>query len=146
MANIRKQVQSEDTVERVPFGAQRSKLQVKDKIKGYSLRWFNDIDGRIQRAEEGGYVFVQKNEVPRLGQGALHEDNSDVNSKVSKVVSRGDPVIRAYLMKIKDSYYAEDQRSKEAVNAEIDKALREGTPGGNVVDNQYVPKGHVQRV
>lgn len=146
MANQRKKTQSKDKVERVPFGAARSKLQVKDEIKGYHLRWFNDQDGRLQRAQEGGYVFVTKDEVPRLGQGALHEDNTDLNSKVSKVVSRGEPIIRAYLMKIKQSYYDQDQKAKEEGNRDIDRALREGTPGGNVVGNQYVPKGHVQQI
>jgi hypothetical protein len=129
------------------FGAHRTKLQVEDKIKGYVLRWFNDVDGRVQRAQDGGYEFVDPKEVPRLGQGALHQDNSDVNSKVSKVVSRGKQVpIRAYLMKIKEEWYNEDQKKKEQVNQQIDDALRGGEPGGNVVENQYVPKGHKQQI
>ena len=129
---------SESKRHRVPFGAHRTKLQVDDTIKGYVLRWFNDMDG--------GYEFVNPSEVPRLGQGALHQDNSDVNSKVSKVVSRGEPPIRAYLMKIKKEWYDEDQAAKESQNAQVDEALRSGSPGGNVVDNQYVPKGHTQRI
>lgn len=131
---------------RIPFGAHRTKLQVEDKLKGFVLRWFNDMDGRIQRAVDGGYQFVNPSEVPRLGQGALHQDNSDLNAKVSKVVSRGEPPIRAYLMKIKQEWYKEDQLAKESENAKIDEALRNGSPGGNVVDNQYVPKGHTQRI
>lgn len=144
MSTARKGEQSEGTRKRIPFGAHRSKLHVEDKIEGYVLRWFNDIDGRIERAQEGGYVFVHRKEVPRLGQGALHQDNTDVNSKVSKVVSRGEPVIRAYLMKIKEGYYREDQEAKEEVNRQVDDALRAGRPGGNVVENQYVPDGHKQ--
>ena len=146
MANTRKSQKSKDKVARVPFGAHRTKLQVEDEIKGYFLRWFNDTDGRCERALEGGYVYVEKSEVPRLGQGQLHQENTDLNSRVSKVVSRGDPVIRAYLMKIKNSYHKQDQVAKEAINQEVDKALRDGTPGGNVVENQYVPKGHVQQI
>lgn len=131
---------------RVPFGAHRTKLQV-EGIKGYRLRWFNDIDGRIERAMEGGYVFVERDEVPSLGEGALHQDNSDVNSKVSKIVSKGNKKpVRAYLMKIKDEWYDEDQLAKESVNQRVDDALRQGQPGGNVVENQYVPKGHVQQI
>lgn len=132
--------------QRIPFGAHRKKLHVTDEIKGFVLRWVNDRDGRIQRALDGGYEFVEPSEVPRLGQGALHQENSDINSKVSKVVSRSDPPMRAYLMKIKKAWYDEDQRTKEAENAQIDEALRSGSPGGNVVDNQYVPKGHTQRI
>jgi hypothetical protein len=146
MANTRKKTASKGKVERVPFGTHRSKLEVTDEIKGYHLHWFNDQDGRLQRALDGGYVYVERSEVPRLGGGALHQDNTDVNSKVSKVVSRGDKVIRAYLMKIKNSFYNQDKKAKADVNNEIDKALRDGTPGGNTVENQYVPKGHVQQV
>lgn len=132
-------------VKRVPFGAHRTKLQVEGGIPGYRLRWFNDLDGRIDRALEGGYVFVERSEVPALGEGALHQDNSDVNSKVSKVVSRGtQKPVRAYLMKIKEEWYEEDQVAKESVNIKVDDALRGGAPGGNVVENQYVPKGHRQ--
>ena len=48
--------------------------------------------------------------------------------------------------KIKESFWKQDQKAKEAVNDRVDDALRAGTPGGNVVENQYVPKGHKQRV
>lgn len=132
---------------RVPFGNFRSKLQVTEGIKGYVLRWFNDQDGRIEQAVDGGYEFVSPDEVSGIGQGELHQENSDVNARVSKIVSRGatNP-IRAYLMKIKKEWYDEDQRAKEGRNQMIDDALRRGEPGGNVVDRQYVPRGHRQRV
>ena len=146
MANARKSEQSKGKKTRVPFGANRSKLQVAP-IKGYVLRWFNDVDGRVERAVEGGYEFVKPGEVDGLGEGELHEGNTDLNSRVSKIVSRGtDKVIRAVLMKIKKEWYDEDQNSKEAINKQVDDSLRKGSPGGNVVDNQYVPKGHTQQV
>ena len=134
-------------VERVPFGAHRTKLQV-PAIEGYKLRWINDVDGRPDRAIEGGYEFVMKDEVPKaIGQGNLHQDNSDMNGRVSRVVSKGKTTpIRAYLMKIRQEWYDEDQVAKEGVNRQIDEALRQGTPGGNTVENQYVPKGHRQVV
>jgi hypothetical protein len=137
----------EPKVERVPFGAHRTKLQVPE-IKGYVLRWVNDVDGRPERAVEGGYVYVTKEEVPKkIGEGNLHQDNSDLNAKVSKIVSKGNKApVRAFLMKIKKEWYEEDQRKKEGVNQQVDEALRQGTPGGNVVDNQYVPKGHTQQI
>jgi hypothetical protein len=134
-------------VERVPFGAHRTKLQVPE-IKGYKLRWINDVDGRPDEAIEGGYEFVLKDEVPRkIGQGNLHQDNSDINGRVSRVVSKGKTSpIRAFLMKIRKDWYEEDQSAKEQVNQQVDEALRQSTPGGNVVENQYVPKGHTQQV
>ena len=137
----------EPKVQRVPFGAHRTKLQV-PPIKGFVLRWINDVDGRPERAIEGGYTYVDPSEVPaKIGQGQLHQDNTDINSKVSKVVSReNNKPVRAYLMKIKEEWYKEDQVTKEKVNQQVDEALKQGQPGGNVVDNQYVPKGHVQQV
>ena len=134
-------------VERVPFGAHRTKLQVPE-IKGYKLRWVNDVDGRPDEAIEGGYEFVMSDEVPKkIGQGNLHQDNSDINGRVSRVVSKGKTApIRAFLMKIRTPWYEEDQRAKEQKNLEVDEALRQGTPGGNVVENQYVPKGHRQQI
>jgi hypothetical protein len=129
----------------------------KPEIKGYKLRWVNDVDGRPDEAIEGGYEFVLSDEVPRkIGQGNLHQDNSDINGRVSRVVSRGKTApIRAFLMKIRKDWYTEDQRAKEEVNQQVDEALRQGTPGGNVVENQsggnvvenqYVPKGHRQQI
>jgi len=146
MAKEKVKAERKGRKKRVPFGAHRTKLQVTDEIPGYHLRWFNDQDGRIQRAEAGGYVHVTSDEVPMLGEGALHQGNTDVNSKVSKVVSRGEPVIRAYLMKIKQKYYDEDQQVKWAKADEVDQSMRSGQPGGNVVENQYVPKGHKQKI
>lgn len=147
MSVERKSQKSEGKRKRIPFGAHRSKLQVEDKIDGYVLRWFNDVDGRVQRALNGGWEPVHHKEVPRLGEGELHGDNSDLNSGVSKVVSRGkSDVIRAKLMKIKEEWYNEDQETKEEVNRRTDDAIRQGAPGGNVVQNQYVPKGHKQTI
>jgi len=57
----------------------------------------------------------------------------------------GEP-LTGYLMKIKTELYEEDQQHKEEANIAFDDALNAGQPGGNVVDNQYVPKGHVNRV
>jgi len=132
----------EERVKRQPFGAHRSNLQVEDEIKGYQLYWFNDADGRPARAERAGYVYVTPEEVPLFTAG-----RQGVGSEVSEVVTRGNKEpMRAVLMKIKDDWYKEDQLSKEALNAQVDEALRQGQPGGNVVDNQYVPKGHAQQI
>lgn len=146
MTNVRKSEQKEGKRKRIPFGTHRTKLDVEDVIEGYYLYWFNDQDGKLQRALDGGYEFVKRSEVPRLGQGQLHEENTDLNSKVSKVVSKGKDVIRAYLMKLPEEYHREDLLAKEAINRQVDDALRAGQPGGNVVENQYVPKGHTQQV
>jgi hypothetical protein len=137
--------QEEGQVVRVPFGAHRSKLQLSEKDskilekRGFVLRWFNDQDGRIERAQAGGYTFVEPKEVPSLGFGAIHQGNSDAGSKVSKVVSKGEPIIRAYLMKIQKEYYEADQKEKAKQVDKVDEALRRGNAGGTNVENAYGP-------
>jgi hypothetical protein len=148
MAKEEVKVDEKERRKRIPFGAHRTKLQVEGKIPGYHLRWFNDVDGgaRLARAERGGYKYVMSDEVPELGQGALHQKNSALGSRVSKIVSRGEPIITAYLMKIEQEWYDADQQAKwDAIDAKVE-AIRDGKPGGNVVENQYVPEGHVQKI
>lgn len=145
MANVRKAEREKGKTVRVPFGGPRLKLQLSNedekefKKKGYVLRWFNEQDGRIERALAGGYQFVTHDEAPSLGGGAIHQDNTDVGAKVSKVVSRGEPIIRAYLMKILKKYYDEDQQAKQNVNDKVDEALKAGHAGGASIENQYGP-------
>jgi hypothetical protein len=138
---------------RVPISGRRSKLQLSDedaqalKDNGWTPRWVNDKDGRIQQAEAGGWVFVTPDEAPSIGQYSLTKGSDDLNGKVSLVVSKGDSVpLTAFLMKIQTKYYDEDKEAKEARNRAYDDALRAGQPGGNVVENQYVPDGHVNKV
>lgn len=153
MSTQRNSEKSEGKRKRIPFGGNRTKLQLSDQEReaidkaGYVPRWFNDADGRIGRAEAGGWEFVSPDEALSVSESSLHEGNTDLNSKVSKVVSRGtDKQVRAVLMKIKKEWYNEDQERKEDRNRAVDEALRIGQPGGNVVENQYVPKGHTQSI
>lgn len=145
MANTRKEERTEGQRVRVPFGARRSKLQLSDEEamaldkKGYVMRWINDRDGRIERALAGGYEYVKPEEATSVGSTEIGQGNTDLGGKVSKVVSRGEPIIRAYLMKIKKKYYEEDQAAKEAVNAKVDEALGKGQAGGANVENAYLP-------
>ena len=138
---------------RVPFGSHRTKLQLSDadakalNAQGWTPRWVNDKDGRVQQALAGGYVFVTPEEAPSIGQFSLTKGSDDLNGKVSLIVSKGDAnPMSAFLMKIQTKYYKEDQIAKEEANMAFDSALNAGQPGGNVVENQYVPEGHVNRV
>lgn len=138
--------------QRVPFGGHRTKLQLSEadmkafEDSGYVPRWFNDIDGRIQRAEAGGYVFADPDEARSIGAFDV-TGGGDLNGRVSKIVSRGGgtPII-GILMKIKKEFYIEDQVTKEGRNKMVDDSINAGRPGGNTVENQYVPEGHVNQV
>ena len=138
---------------RVPFGQRRTKLQLSDedsrelKENGWTVRWVNDKDGRIQQAQAGGWVFVTPEEAPSIGQYSLTKGSDDLSGKVSLIVSKGEGTpVTGFLMKIQTKYYNEDKAAKEEANRGFDEALRAGQPGGNVVDNQYVPEGHVNKV
>jgi len=129
--------------ERIPFGDNRLRLDVKlrnpaDREK-FVYRWVNDQDGRPEMAEQGGYAFVQKDEVLGVGQTELHQGNTDLNSRVSKVVGRaeGNVPIRAYLMKIPREWYDEDQAAKADKLKAVDRAIRAGQAGGALVENAY---------
>ena len=118
MDYVRKEAQEKGKVKRVPFGTVRLKMQLSDEdMKGFEERgmktyWFNDIDGRIQRAKAGGYSFVDPENAMSLGQSAIHSGNTDEGSKVSMIVSRGELEMRAYLMEIPLKYWKEDQQTK----------------------------------
>jgi len=139
--------------ERVPMGGRRTKLQLSDKDAkhfrehGWTVRWVSDKDGRIQQAVAGGYHFVTPEEAPSIGQFSITKGSSDLDGRVSLIVSKGagEP-ITGYLMKIQTKYFKEDQFNKEEANRAFDVGLNAGQPGGNVVDNQYVPEGHVNKV
>ena len=138
-----------DKKARIPFGAHRTKLQLSEQDtkrfeeKGRTVRWFNDQDGRIEAAVQGGWVFVEPEDVPSLGAAGLHQENTDLNGKVSKVVSRSsksNTPIRAYLMSIDKEWYDEDQKAKEEINAQVDRALRPMDQGGQSIESGYTPR------
>jgi len=145
MTESRKQ-RAVDKKARVPFGGLQTKLQLSAqdlegfKKRGTIPRWFNDKDGRIERAINAGYTFVNPEDVPSLGSKKLHQENTDLNAKVSKVVTRSGEPFRAYLMEINKEWYEEDQARKEEVNARVDKALRPVNQGGQSIESGYTPR------
>jgi hypothetical protein len=124
---------------RVAFSANRKRLQVDDKFPGYVTRWFNDQDDRLERATDAGYEYVHRKEVGQVGDKDIANGNTDVNSRVSRVVGRTatNAPIRAYFMKIRESFYKEDQAKKEETNRLVDEAIRAGKAGGADIKNQY---------
>ncbi len=134
-----KVITEKGTRERVPFSANRKRLSLNKQFDGFVTRWFNDVDDRLQRAEDGGYQFVHRKDIGQVGDKDVSNGNTDVNSRVSRVVGRqptGQP-IRAYLMKIRKDWYDADQAKKEEINKRVDDAIRAGTSGGANVTNQY---------
>lgn len=125
--------------QRVPFSANRKRLQVDKEFPGFKTRWFNDQDGRIERAEAAGYAFVDRKEIGQVGDKDVANGNTDVNSRVSRVVgrTRDNQPIRAFFMKIREDWYTEDQSRKEDTNRMVDEAICAGKAGGADVQNSY---------
>jgi len=130
--------------ERAPFSAHRTRLTFRYKDKDFHKKWhahlFTDKEDRIQRALDAGYVFVDQKELAGVGDREVHGGNTDLNSKVSRVVNGardGNPEERGILMKLPIDWYNEDQAVKEKTNALVDRAVRAGKAGGADIENSY---------
>lgn len=99
--------------------------------EGFKRRWFNDVNNRIAEADELGYDHVCE---PGL-------QTADPSSRVSRIVGTkaNGEALKSYLMETPDELYAQGLSEKEARNAEVDTAIREGrdsTGSGDLVRGQ----------
>jgi hypothetical protein len=102
---------------RTPLGM-ANRLTFKGLNPAYNYRVINDKDGRLQRAIDGGYEFVESTE--ELGDVRV-ADATKIGSKVSKPVGHG---ITGYLMRIKREWYDEDQSKKQERVDEIERSMK----------------------
>lgn len=120
---------------RIPLGGKQQQLTASNR-PGYQRRWVNDNEGRLERAQAGGYEFVQDTVAK----------STDTGTHTSQVVGSkkdGSPM-RAYLMELPGAWYAEDQAAKQAEVDKVDVAIRAGGINGTVgVDGRYVPKSGI---
>lgn len=99
---------------RVPVSGNRDILTVEGLESGYVGRWVNDIDHRIQKYLDAGYVFVDPSG-KTLGETTVDNARTSEGSVTSKYVGKG---VTAYLMAQKKEWYDEDQAEKAG---EIDR-------------------------
>lgn len=127
---------------RIPMSARQQRLTTPD-LPGWHLHWFNDEEGRVERAVAAGYQFVERGEVllspSNFSDGGLGS-GTDMGSRVSQIVgaARGGGPLRAYLMKIHEALFAEDQESLQRQVDDIDNSIRYGHLGETAGDNRYV--------
>lgn len=147
------EVQTKAERRRIPMSTPVQKLEAPD-IPGYHLHWFNGTPDRIQRALDGGYEFVTQEEMKLnpvgLGSDTTHSGNTAMDSRVS--ITAGSEIgldnqpIRMYLMKIKEEWWEEDQKTVENRNEQVAAALRGGLLGAstaadaNETQHRYVDK------
>lgn len=128
---------------RNPFNGTKAKLTVNKQIPGYHLHIFNDEPGRIQTALAGGWEFVSPEEVGGVGE-RVTSVNTDLGDKVRYLVGadeKGDGSY-AYLLKIKEDWWQEDQQALQERNDLVDDAIRSGTnaKAGTSSEGFYTPR------
>ena len=124
------------TRQRGTFNGTRGKLQVGNSIPGYHLYIFNDTPGRITAAQDNGYEFVHPSEVGGTTENVVSR-NTDLGDKVRFLVGSndGEPMY-AYLMKIKQEWWEEDQAELHNKNEQIQQAIRGGKLTGDGMNTE----------
>jgi hypothetical protein len=127
---------------RIPMSVPRAKLATPE-IPGFHVHWLNDYPGRILQAQQAGYEFVSQEEalvtMPDLA-GSPVGAGTDLGSRVSVVVGKnedGTP-LRAYLMKLRQEWYREDQAVAQQRVDQIHGAIEHGKQQGDAAgDNTH---------
>ena len=129
------------------FNGTQAKLTVNNQIPGYHLHIFNDEPGRIQTAIDGGWEFVTPDEVGGT-KDSVTSGNTDLGDKVRFLVGtseKGDGLY-AYLMKIKEEWWEEDQAEIQKRNDRVDDAIHGGVnvASGTSAEGFYTPKDGIR--
>ena len=102
---------------RTPLGT-RNRLTFKGLDENFHYHVINDKDGRLQRAQDGGYEFVESTE--GLGD-QMAAEASKMGKNVSKPVGHG---VTGYLMRIPKELYDEDQKAKQREVAATEQTMK----------------------
>lgn len=125
--------EGEQRTRRNAFNGTTQKLSIGHGIPGYHLYIFNDTPGRIQQAQQSGYEFVTPDEVGGATNNVV-DRNTDIGDKVRYLVGTNDgEPLYAYLMKIKQEWFDEDQKELQKRNDQTDAAIKGGKLAG--IDN-----------
>lgn len=143
-ASIRNSTQR---TKRSSFNGTEGKLRIGNEIEGFHLHIFNDGPGRIEQALNVGYEFVSPSEVGGTSTNVVSR-NTDIGDKVRFLVgvdAQNEPQY-AYLMKIRQELFEEDQGILQSRNDIIDEAIRGGknTKEGYSSDGFYTPKDGIK--
>lgn len=148
-----KQEQVRSTAERATrskrqtFNGTEGKLRIGNQIEGYHLHILNDSPGRIAQALAVGYEFVSPEEVGGTAVNVVSR-NTDIGDKVRFLVgvSETNEPLYAYVMKIRQELYEEDQAALQSKSDAIDDAIRGGklTAPGHSAEGFYSPDGGVK--
>lgn len=110
-------------VKRTPVG-QRNILTVTGKEEGYVYRIVNDVGDRIQQFMDGGYELVDASAV-RVGDKRVNSSTPE-GTKAQVSVGKGD---KAFVMRIKEEYFKEDQAAKQAEIDRLEQTMKQKAAG-----------------
>ena len=108
MARQETPVEASARPKRIPIAA-RNRLEIRNKEPGYIYRIVNDDDDRIQRLQDAGYEIATKESIGAVGNRKV-DSASSLGSVAHFSVGKG---TKAVVMRQKDEYYREDQKSKQ---------------------------------
>lgn len=120
-----------------------SKLKIGNLIEGFHLHWMNDNGNRIDDALDAGYEFVKPEEVGGMSNNNVTSRNQELSKdKVRLLVgTTQEGPLFAYLMKIRQDWYEEDQEALHEKNDAVDTAIRGGqNTTGTSTEGFYVPR------
>lgn len=104
---------------RTPIGS-RNILTVTGKEPGYSYRIVNDTGDRIQQFLDAGYELVSADDV-KIGDKRVNAATPE-GSKAQVSVGKGD---KAFVMRIKQEWFDEDQRAKHAKIKQLEETMKQ---------------------
>lgn len=115
----------ERRVRRAPLG-NRNILTVTGKEPGYEYRFVNDTGDRIQEFLDDGWEIVEKKDV-RIGDKRLGNPTSAEGTAATAAVGHG---TTAYVLRIKEEWYKEDQEAKQEYVNQTEAATKEKAQDG----------------
>lgn len=112
-------------VRRTPVG-RRNVLTVSGQEAGFHYRVVNDVGNNVQRYLNAGYDFVEAKDVT-VGDTRIGAP-SETGSKAEVHVGGG---VKAYVMRIREDWYKEDQEAKQAHVNQLEEATKQKATEGN---------------
>jgi hypothetical protein len=110
-------------VKRTPVG-QRNVLTVSGKEPEFTYRVVNDTGDRIAQFIEAGYEFVDA-ATHRVGDKRVNSASPE-GSKAQVSVGKGD---KAFVMRIKNEWYSEDQLAKQKEIDRLEQSIKQTASG-----------------
>ena len=143
----REETKRKNRKERIPLGVTKLKLSYENQDPGYSYRVIHDKPhdpGRIQRALEGSWEFVdKKTDNEHLGDPDVSNEDAGLDTRITHVVgtdAAGQPMV-GYLMRIPKDLYKEDQQAKMDEIDKVEESLYQGVDNYGQPGNagRYIP-------